>query len=302
MIAPDVIESPQKTCVLRFDVDTELCLREGVGPLCEIAERHGVVLTFFVNPGRAIDRGLLLHEAISRSAGHGDTERAPAFGSVKKLGLGETLRLLVTNPRNLPAQAAMVRRIVDGGHEVGLHGGHNHATWQRHACEWSRERIAAEVAWGKARLEEAAGRAVTSFASPGWTSPPALADALVSQGFDVMADTRDVGGAPERLWTPSGGIASVPNTLAGEPGGVGYLESRKAAGLTDDSILAEFDERLVDGLPYLCLYDHPFYAGRHAVGLFERMVERILERGYEVVTCAEAGRRGFAGAESSDQS
>ena len=295
-------ESLRKTCVLRFDVDTDLCLREGGEPLCAVAERHGVALTFFVNPGRAIDRGLLLREAISRRAVHGDTERAPAFGSVKKLGLGETLRLLVTNPRNLPAQAAMIRRIIDGGHEVGLHGGHNHATWQRHACDWSRERVAAEVAWGKARLEEATGRAVTSFASPGWTSPPALADVLVSQGFDVMADARDKGGAPERLWTPSGEIASVPNTLAGEPGGVGYLESRKAAGLTNDTILAEFDERLLDRLPYLCLYDHPFYAGRHAVGLFERMVELILARGYEVVTCAEAGRRADARAELSGQS
>lgn len=78
-------ESLRKTCVLRFDVDTELCFREGVEPLCEIAERHDVVLTFSVNPGRAIDRGLLLREAISPRAAHGDTERAAAFGSVKKL-------------------------------------------------------------------------------------------------------------------------------------------------------------------------------------------------------------------------
>ncbi|WP_346426825.1 polysaccharide deacetylase family protein [Wenzhouxiangella sp. XN201] len=272
-------------------MDTELCLREGVEPLCEIAERHGVSLTFFVNPGRAIDRALLLRETLARMAVRGKSQRAPAFGSVKKLGLGETLYLLARNPRTLPVQAAMVRRIIDGGHEVGLHGGHNHATWQRHACQWSRHRVAAEVAWGKACLEEAAGWAVTSFASPGWTSPPCLADTLASQGFVVIADTRDERGVPEKLRTPSGDIASVPNTLAGEPGGAGYLESHKAAGLTDEAALEELDKTLVDRRPYLCLYDHPFYSGRHAAGLFERIVELVLERGYEVVTCAEAGHR-----------
>jgi len=188
----------------------------------------------------------------------------------------------------------MVRRILDGGHEVGLHGGRNHATWQRNACHWSRERVAAEVAWGKRRLEAAAGRDVTSFASPGWTSPDALAEILASDGFAVIADAREPCGVPGVLHTPSGSIASVPNTLAGEPGGVGYLENRRAAGLTDDAVLTEFDSLLAEERPYLCLYDHPFYAGRHAVALFERMLERILAREYEVVNCAQAGERALS--------
>jgi len=284
----------RRMAVLRFDVDTELCLREGVEPLCEVAERYGVPLTFFVNPGRAIDRGLLLREALpGRSRGE-EEDRATRFGSVTKLGRAETLRLLLTNPRSLPARSGMVRRILDGGHEVGLHGGHNHATWQRNARRWSRGRVAAEVAWGKCRLEAAAGRAVTSFASPGWTSPDALAEILASDGFAVIADVRDPCGVPETRQTPSGAIASVPNTLAGEPGGVGYLENRRAAGLMDDAVLAEFDELLAEERPYLCLYDHPFYAGRHAVPLFERMLERILAREYEVVTCAQAGERALS--------
>lgn len=293
--------SLRKTCVLRFDVDTELCLREGVKPLCKAAERCGVSLTFFINPGRAIDRGLLLSEALSGNTGRRNTEHAPAFGSVKKLGHSETLRLLIRNPRTLPAQRAMVRRLVAGGHEVGLHGGHNHATWQRNACRWDRERVARDVAWGRARLEEAAGCAVTSFASPGWTSPPELADILAAQKFSVMADARDAHAVPERLCTSSGYIASVPNTLAGEPGGIGYLESRRAAGLTDQAVLAGLDDILVEAPPYLCMYDHPFYAGRHAIGLFERIIERILGQGYEVVSCAEAGRRALNPGETCDQ-
>lgn len=297
-VGPEGGNDPRRLCILRFDVDTELCLREGVEPLCRLAERHGVPLTFFINPGRAIDRGMLLREALVGKGGSEHGQRAPAFGSVKKLGRGETLRLLVTNPRTLPAQAEMVRRLVEGGHEAGLHGGHNHATWHRRADRWSDDKLAAEVAWGRARLEEAAGSSVTSFASPGWTSPPELPKVLADQGFTVIADTRDARGVPERLGTASGDIASVPNTLAGEPGGVGYLESRHAAGLTDEAIVGEFDEMLASGPAFLCLYDHPFYVGRHAVGLFERMVERLLEHGYEVVTCAEAGSRALAASQT----
>ncbi|PSQ92413.1 MAG: hypothetical protein BRD57_02810, partial [Proteobacteria bacterium SW_6_67_9] len=269
---------------MRFDVDTECGLREGVEPLCEIAERYGVPLTFFVNPGRAIDRGVLLREALSGQSRPAKGARAPAFDSVAKLGRGETLRLLLANPRALPAQAAMVRRIVDGGHDLGLHGGHNHAIWQRHARQWNRDRVAAEVVWGKARLEQAAGGAVTAFASPGWTSPDTLPDVLASQGFNVIADTRDAQGVPERWQMPSGAIASVPNTLAGEPGGVGYLETRKAAGLTDEAILGEWHTILAGQPAYQCLYDHPLYAGRHALALFERLVETVLSHGFEVTT------------------
>ncbi|WP_435103704.1 polysaccharide deacetylase family protein [Arhodomonas sp. AD133] len=277
--------------VLRFDVDTELCLREGVEPLCRTAERHDARLTFFVNPGRAIDRRLLAHETLFATSKKAGVERAPAFGALSKLGRAETIRLLMTNPRILPHQTAMVRRILDGGHEVGLHGGHNHATWQRKAGEWSREQLTREVCWGKTHLEAAAGGPVRSFASPGWNSPDLLPDVLIEQEFEAIADFRHPNAGPKRLRTSTGLITSVPNTLAGEPGGVGYLETRRAAGLSDEAILAELDVELAHHRPYICLYDHPFYAGRHAIGLFERVMEHVLAHGYDVITCSEAAWR-----------
>lgn len=278
------------TAVLRFDVDTELCLREGVGPLCSVAQRYGVPLTFFINPGRAIDRALLMREVVTRRRNGIGSERAPALGAIAKLGRRETIRLLALNPTTLPGHARVVRRLAEAGHEIGLHGGRNHAAWQRGAFDWDRKRLVADVTWGKRRLEAATGSTVSAFASPGWTSPRQLPGVLKDLGFEILADERDSAGIPHGGQEAYGGLVLVPNTLAGEPGGVGYLESLHAAGMSDAEALSELEGVLARRPSFLCLYDHPFYAGRHALELFGGVIERLLRNGYRIKTVGQAAR------------
>lgn len=273
-----------RQAVLRFDVDTELCLRAGAAPLCRIAESYGVPLTFFVNPGRAVDRPRIVADLFHARGRGRQCNRAPSLSAKRKLGYWELVRLLVTNPRVLPRQAEWVRRLFEGGHHVGLHGGRNHATWQRGAMQWSEDRVEAEVAWGKLLLEQAAGHPITSFASPGWTSPPALPDVLARNGFSIIADDHEPRSVPGWRSTKDGQLLSVPNTLAGEPGGVGYFESLRASGLDSAALLTELERVVREGHSFLCVYDHPFYVGRRELAVFEGAIEMLLAHGYTVVT------------------
>ncbi|WP_081621785.1 MULTISPECIES: polysaccharide deacetylase family protein [unclassified Thioalkalivibrio] len=278
---------PRRQCILRFDVDTELCLREGVPALEAIARRHETPLSLFVNPGRAIDRGALFKEALRGFSGQSTTrppDRPPALSARDKLGMRETGRLLLNNPPTLAQHAGTIRRLAGSGHYIGLHGGHNHAAWQRHAYSWPEDRVRREVDWGRQQLQEAANQPVTGFASPGWTSPENLPDILIQKGFRVLADERSER-CPYPHETTHGQILSVPNTLAGEPGGTGYFESlRFRFGKDEQAARNEIDSALETAQPYLCLYDHPFFVGRHAVELFSHLVTRLLALGYEIVT------------------
>ena len=88
--------SVQRFLCLRFDVDTELCLREGTPRLRALARATGTQFTFFVNPGRAIDRGQSILRAFRRAR----TEDSGAqFRPYEKLGRKEWLRLLAEQPK-----------------------------------------------------------------------------------------------------------------------------------------------------------------------------------------------------------
>lgn len=263
---------------LRFDVDTERCLVEGVPRLLALGERLDAPFTFFVNMGRAVCRRPVRREAATC---------APKLPPRRKLGAGPFLRTVLLNPRVGAGRPDIVRAIAAAGHEVGLHGGCNHGAWQHGAMGWDARRVADEVAWGVDRLRAAGAGPIRAFASPGWTRPPALPEVLSHHGFDVLAD--DHGTGPGRWAGLDNGarLISVKTNLLGEPCGVGYLETLRADGLDDDAILARF-ERDLDGSGGLAVaYDHPVYAGLHGIELLARMVAAARARGFRVATLSE---------------
>ena len=273
---------------LRFDVDTERCLLEGTPRLLALGERLGVPFTFFVNMGRAVCR---------RPMHRDPATCAPKLSPRQKLGTGHFLRTALLNPRVGARRPDVVRAIMAAGHEVGLHGGRNHGTWQHDAMRWDARRVDDEVAWGLGRLRAAGAGPVRAFASPGWTRPPALPEVLVRHGFDVLADDHGTGAGGWPPFDNSTRLTSVTTNLLGEPCGVGYLETLRAGGLDDDAILARFERDLDVSGGLAVAYDHPLYAGIHGIGLLAEMVAVARSRGFRVATVSQAADhlRGHSG-------
>lgn len=279
-----------KLLVLRFDVDTQRCIREGVPNLLDLADDVGARFTFFVNMGRAVDRVATL-AAMFRGRGRtrSSVHRSTRLSARSKLGLRHYLVAALVNPRVGAGSPEVIRRILRDGHEVGLHGGRNHGTWQAAAHKWPEGRIAREVAAGCRSLRRTAGRwagEVRGFASPGWQGPPGLWPVLVASGFRYVADTRGRCRAPD-LAPASGALLRVPTHLVGEPGGVAYLEHHQAIGSTDSDVLADFEAALGERRRSLVLYDHPCYAGIRKLPLLRRMIEAGRRAGYRTATLSE---------------
>jgi peptidoglycan/xylan/chitin deacetylase (PgdA/CDA1 family) len=264
----------KRIVTFRFDVDTELCLREGVPRLLDLAERVGVRFTFFVNPGRAIRRLDLFRPHWAQSSGV-----AAKLPALRKLGVLELAYLVAANPSALPRHASALHHASLGGHDLGLHGGRNHAAWAREARQWSPERLAEEVGFGLSRFREAGLDRPTMFASPGWNSPEVLPKILASRGFRVLADDHGLG---KRRGVPGDPLARIPTAICGEPGGVGYLEHVRAHGYDDVTVRRDFRGRLEAEGTYACVYDHPFYAGRHDLERLEMLIEVAMGDGWEV--------------------
>lgn len=265
----------------RFDVDTELCLREGLPRLLEIADRLAVRFTFFVNPGRAIRRRDLF--AIRDSNDEMPITKLPIL---RKLGLGEAAYLFLVNPTGLLRHGPALRQVLASGHEIGLHGGRNHGAWSRNALRWGSRRVAEEVDFGIQRFRDAGLGTPMLFASPGWTSPASLPEILSARGLKVLADS--YGARSEIPDVLEEGVAQAHTAICGEPGGVGYLEFMRAKGADNEEIVKDFKERLGAENNFACVYDHPYYAGRFEPEMVSSLITCARSEGWNITTLSRA--------------
>jgi peptidoglycan/xylan/chitin deacetylase (PgdA/CDA1 family) len=264
----------------RFDVDTHRCVRDGMPALSALGQELKAPFTFFVNMGRAVS----IPEMFARLSGRRGTGQPTAakYSARRKLGWRGYLEAAVLNPRVGAGFPSALRDAVEMGHEVGLHGGINHARWQVEAAEWSEARFVEEVDGALAALVDATGGvAPLGFASPGWTTSAVLPDILRVRGFSYLADAH---GFVERS---DAVLANVPTQLTGEPGGVAYLEHLRAAGLDDDAVTDRFLADLTRAGDRVVVYDHPYYAGIADLEMVRRLVTLARGEGYEVVRMAD---------------
>lgn len=283
-----LVES-RKCFVLRFDVDTRPCLHSGVPALLELAKNYDIPMTFFVNMGRAISRKIILKRAFETA---GTKENAPKLSAIEKFGYWGVLQALLLNPSVGKGAKKILARSYIEGHEIGLHGGRNHADWQNYACDWSSEKLNDEVRWGVKRIRDLIGYNVQSFSSPGWCSSELLPQVISAYGMKVIADDHDPDLGAVILNESASDIKKLNTNLAGEPGGVGYLEYCEARGLSNEEMCREVDAKIEEH-DSLVMYDHPAYAGRKGVERLRCLVEHLKNK--EVVFYTVSGFSGIAG-------
>ncbi len=256
--------------------------------LSTLAERLDAPFTFFVNMGRAVSRGAALGRLVSASPPSTAPSAAPdtaKYSARTKLGWKGYLEAAILNPQVGGAAPDVIRQAHGAGHEIGLHGGRNHAVWQHEAGNWDRARLEAEVDAVLPTLTLLLGDdGPVGFASPGWTTSALLPSVLADRGFRYVADLHgpepDATSRPDRAPSP---VELVRTQLTGEPGGVAYVEHLRASGLDDDAMVRRFGADLDRAGPTVVAYDHPYYAGVRELPMVERMVAIARSAGYEVV-------------------
>lgn len=257
----DTMTTSSSKLILRFDIDTVTCIRQGIPRLLDIGQKHNAHFTFFANMGRAVSYSTIFRKRIGKSTNKQQIIPAEKLSSRQKLGISGWLATVLFNPRVGNNSPLILKELVDHGHDLGLHGGANHGAWHHDSQTWPIERLRDEIAWGIHAMSEARLPRPKMFASPGFTSPPDLPNVLEELGFEFLADDHRAGLPAFTDDTQSSGLLKVNTGLIGEPGGVGCLEHWKAAGLSRTTIISILD-RCIDYGGDFILYDHPAYVAR----------------------------------------
>ena len=271
-----------KYCCFRFDADTHACVSRGIPRLVELGNRLDVKFTFFVNMGRSFDARITVAKAVARWLQGG---RRGSLSAASKLGWREALVAAILNPKAGRSNPDILQAAVRSGHEIGLHGGRNHAWWERSAQRWSAERLNRDIETALRWLEDCGVPAPNAFSSPAWNSPAALLRLLPMHGIRILADTYDPAWNGPKA---QGGLLGMPTNITAEPATAGYLEIMWLRGWSHARVAEDFRTQLASKRQFAMVYDHPFFAGIHALDQVAELVEIAQDEGFLVETISTA--------------
>lgn len=193
---------------IKVDVDTLRGYLEGVPRMLALFKRQGIRASIFFsfgpdNSGKAIRR-IFRPGFISKMM----RTKAPSTYGLKTLMYGT----LLPAPLIVPADPAIVRRALEGGHEVGVHA------WDHVYVQDCLERISKEEYLSLYRKAEAlykdiCGRKPTEIAAPGWQLSHAVLEAEQELGLAYASDVRGYSPFMPVFEGVEYGVPQIPTTL-----------------------------------------------------------------------------------------
>lgn len=270
-----------KYLCFRFDVDTHVCLKKGVPPLLKLFEAQESKATFFVNMGRAFKPNDSLVKLRNSLFNRKTSTKKDRFSMIYKLGIYESLVALVYNPVLSKHYQNVLISIAQSGNELGLHGGKNHANWDKGAFQWTQKKILNEIEYGLNAFQINNLPRPISFASPCWKTPRELNIILNQLHFKILAD---VNSKVDGVTLYDSQISIFPTNILSDNGQVGFIENLRASGYTTNEILDHFSNQLNNQGAFKMVFDHPCYAGVKELDVVESMIKIAKEKGYLITS------------------
>lgn len=273
------------TIYVRFDIDTIVCIEQGVPRLLDLAEKLGVRFTFFANFGRSIDRREMLFRDRRRvllNTMGGSTK----LSVIRKLGWLGLSRTLLLNPLICGSHLSLIRQAMEAGHEVGLHGGMNHGTWQRLGHDAPEAQFSTwleEVMPLYTQVASTPG----GFASPGGAGNRELYRVLRKRQFSYVSDVMN--DKATGYWYEDSGLPHVP--ITGHVNLVPLIENARANGRSETDILQSL-RSWPQRVTFCSYYAHPLWEGFRDIALQRRIFNAWLEDGHTIVPYREALKNG----------
>jgi peptidoglycan/xylan/chitin deacetylase (PgdA/CDA1 family) len=179
--------------------------------------------------------------------------------------------LLLPGPEIAKKNQELLRRIVDEGHELGIHG-YDHVYWHDHIKGFDRKRTEKEIDTLLKVYRELTGVDTRSFAAPGWMINPYVLRCFQEKGLAYSSDTRGAAPFYPEMAGEKFKILQIPTTLP-------TLDEVVGIAGTDVPTLTEYYlKSLTDGLNILTI--HTEIEGKRWMGFLEGFIEGTLERGF----------------------
>lgn len=176
--------------------------------------------------------------------------------------------------RKVPVEATrpeVLRRAINEGHELGLHG-YDHFAWVTTLPRRGEAEVQELITKGLKALQATAQADVRSFASPGFTVTSALIQAIDMLGFEYSSDIK--AHQPMDPFYPQTGAKK--SSVLQVPVSTDSIGELFAMGFSEDEIRARINQHIdtwhEEGLPFV-LYGHP----AHEIGCYKTLFSSVVK-------------------------
>jgi peptidoglycan/xylan/chitin deacetylase (PgdA/CDA1 family) len=275
-----------KTLSFRFDVDTAADIRKGIPSLLDLGRELNVRFSFYINVGKSFSfkaflarrlkvlLGRLRFPSASRAA------RSTRVTAYEKLGLRGILETFVWNRDLGVTYRDQLCEILKDGHEMGLHGGMNHAIWQYKLDEMTNGEVDDLFRPAYDTFVQLFGKPV-GYCSPGFVYNEHVLDIVDEYGFLYASDMEG-----EHPFHPAVGDkeyehTQIPVNVMGD-GKASFISQQLALGRTGEEMVIELLEE-INRHTTAVLYGHPSIEGGMASHVLRKTILEARAADYRVV-------------------
>ncbi|MEK6925705.1 MAG: polysaccharide deacetylase family protein [Nanoarchaeota archaeon] len=247
----------KKTFTLRVDLESDKGIRKGLPKLLDLLKIYGIKASFYlVMGGESNVVEIIKYREKMKSSG----ERL-----IKLWSFRDKLRMALFPRDFVKGNLDILKRVLDEGHELGLHGW-KHREWTRGLKKISvRDRIHR----AKMRYARLFGRNPISFASPGFNVNDEVLKALSEEEIKFISD---YSGEKIEIYN---NIKNVPITICGNNRMpiIEFLVSHKKS----DEEIFRYIKKEMKGREISSFYIHDLFEARFKLKLLERIFNLVKE-------------------------
>ena len=244
-----------KNFTLRIDIESDKGISEGVPKVLNLLKKYNLKASFYITMGGESNfLELLKHKQKIKSSG----ERGIQIWSLK-----DKIRMALFPKDFVIRNLKILKRIIDEGHELGLHG------WKHR--EWSRglEKINIEKTIRRSKIKYFGlfGREPTSWASPGFNINNLVLKVLKKNRIKFISD---FSGKTIKNYN---GIKNVPITITGHNRTpiIEYLVSKRFS----DEKIVEYLKKEIKKTSLASIYIHGMFEARFKLNILEEIFKFI---------------------------
>lgn len=251
----------KKTFTLRVDLESDKGIKKGLPKLLDLLKKKNIKASFYICMGG--ESGLVDLLRYSKKMKSSGERKLKVFSLAEKLRIAFLPRDFVLENKKI------LKRILDEGHELGIHGW-KHREWTRGLNKIDvRNRIQKSMQ----KYKNIFGVEAKSFAAPGFNTNEKVMKILEKYGIKFVSDFE--GDSVKTL----GKIKNVPMTILGK-NRMPVIEYLVSVGKSDSEII-EIIKKECEKKRLASFYIHDLFEARFKRELLERIFEFVRERKFE---------------------
>lgn len=247
----------EKTFTLRVDLESYRGIKEGLPRLLDLLKKYNLKASFYlVMGGESNIFEILRHRKKLVSS----DERKIRIWTLK-----DKIRMILFPIDFVKANKKILKRILDEGHELGIHGW-KHRAWTRGLNEINIEK---HLLKSIKKYENIFGEKPLSLAAPGFNTNEKVLKILEKNGIKFISDFQD---ESPRYY---GEMKNIPMTILGEKK-TPIIEYLISLGKKDDEIL-EIIKSKINSKKLSSFYIHDLFEARFKRNLLEEIFKFVKE-------------------------